>query len=66
MEERVKELENRVADLERRVALWEEDAARDDERNRRARAFNMWIRIGVYAAFLVLMVLALVVLKVRF
>ncbi len=65
-EEKINELERRVDALERRVELVEEGYVEDDKRSRRARAMNMWLRITIYAMFLLLMVLFLVVFRVRF
>lgn len=60
------ELEQRLDALERRVKLVEDGYVEDERRSRRARAMNMWLRITIYAMFLLLMVLFLVVFKVRF
>lgn len=60
------ELEQRLDALERRVKLVEDGYVEDERRSRRARSMNMWLRITIYAMFLLLMVLFLVVFKVRF
>ena len=65
-EDRLSELERRLDALERRVGLVEEGYVDDGRRGRRARSFNMWLRIAIYVMFLLLMVLFLVVFKVRF
>lgn len=65
-EDKLSELEHRLDALEKRVDVVEQGYVEDDRRGRRARAFNMWLRIAIYVMFLLLMVLFLVIFKVRF
>jgi hypothetical protein len=62
----LKDLEQRVEHLERRLELLEGGYTADERAGKRARAVNMWLRIAVYASFLLLLVLFLVIFKVRF
>ena len=57
------DLERRVDMLERRLDLLEKDVVADDARARRARAFNLALRVGVYGIAIVLLILFLVVMK---
>jgi len=65
-DERLESLERRVEHLERRLDLMEQGEESETRSNRRARSMNMWLRIGVYISFILLLVLFLVVFKVRF
>jgi hypothetical protein len=65
-DEQLESLERRVEHLERRLELLEQGEETEGRHNRRARSMNMWLRIGVYVSFVLLMVLFLVVFKVRF
>lgn len=62
-DDRVRELEVRVAELERRVEELEADYAAEETRARRARALNVWLRIGVYVTALALMLLFLLLAR---
>lgn len=65
-DQRLEELETRVEHLERRLDLLEQGEEAEGRHNRRARSMNMWLRIGVYVSFILLLVLFLVIFKVRF
>jgi len=64
-DERLRDLESRLGALERRLSDLESDYAADDARARRARAFNMWFRIGLYVSALALMLLFLLLWRGR-
>jgi len=64
--DRLDDIERRLELLERRFELVEQGAVTDERTGRRVRTLNMWLRIALYASFLLLLVLFLVVFKLRF
>jgi hypothetical protein len=62
-DERLNDIENRLARAEERLLDIEKDLSFDVRRDASTRRFNMWIRIGVYALGLLLILFLFMLLK---
>ncbi|UCE26476.1 MAG: hypothetical protein JSW52_08990 [Candidatus Coatesbacteria bacterium] len=62
-EDRLNEIEKRLARIEERLLDVEKDLSFDVRRDATTRRFNMWIRIGVYALGLLLILFLFVLMK---
>jgi len=62
-DERANEIEERLASVEERLSDVERELTYDVRRDATTRRFNMWIRIGVYALGLLLIIFLFLLLK---
>lgn len=62
-DDRLNDIEKRLARMEERLLDVEKDLSSDVRRDATTRRFNMWIRIGVYALGLLLILFLFVLMK---
>jgi hypothetical protein len=62
-DDRLNDIEKRLARIEERLLDVEKDISYDVRRDATTRRFNMWIRIGVYALGLLLILFLFMLLK---
>jgi hypothetical protein len=62
-DDRLNDIEKRLARIEERLLDVEKDISYDVRRDTTTRRFNMWIRIGVYALGLLLILFLFMLLK---